>query len=100
MDVLEKIKRLQKERGWTNAQLAESAGLTPSTLSMLHKRNNQPSISTLQAICSAFGITISQFFSDSDLPLDLTPDQIRLLEQWSTLTDTQKEALLELIKSI
>ena len=85
MDVLGKIKRLQKERGWTNAQLAESAGIRPSTLFMMYKRNNQPSISTLQAICKAFGITIAQFFADSNVPLDLTPEQTVLLEYWNRL---------------
>jgi len=100
MDVLGKIKRLQDERGWNGAQLAEKAGLAPSVVSMLYKRNNQPSLHTLQAICTAFGITVAQFFSDSNVPLDLTPEQAHLLEHWNSLTDEQKEALLMLIKSI
>ena len=100
MDVLDKIKNLQKEKGWSAAQLAEKAGLTPSVVSMMYKRNNQPSLPTLQAICAAFGITIAQFFADSNIPPDLTPEQIRLLEHWNTLSDEQKEALFALIKSI
>jgi len=100
LDVLEKIKKLQKEKGWNGAQLAEKAGLTPSVVSMMYKRNNQPTISTLQAICTAFGITVAQFFADSNVPPDLTQDQIRLLEHWNALTDEQKEALFALIKSM
>ena len=100
MDVLEKIKQLQKEKGWNAAQLAEKAGLTPSVISMMYKRNNQPSIPTLQAICSAFGITVAQFFADGNAPPDLTLEQIRLLEHWNTLTDEQKEALFVLIKGL
>ena len=100
MDVLEKIKQLQKEKGWNGAQLAEKAGLSPSVISMLYKRNNQPSIPTLQAICAAFDMTVAQFFADSNLPPDLTTEQICLLEHWNTLTDGQKEALFSLIKSM
>jgi len=100
LDVLEKIKKLQKEKGWNGAQLAEKAGLTPSVVSMMYKRNNQPSIPTLQAICAAFGITVAQFFADSNVPPDLTPEQARLLEHWNSLTDEQKEALFALIKSM
>ena len=100
MDVLDKIKRLQHERGWNGKQLAEKSGLTLSTISTMYKRNNQPTISTLQALCTAFGITIAQFFADSNVPLDLTEEQTALLESWNALTDEQKAALFALIKSM
>jgi transcriptional regulator with XRE-family HTH domain len=100
LDILEKIKKLQKEKGLNNAQLAKKAGLPPTTLQGLYTRNNQPTFPTLQAICSAFGITVAQFFADSNVPPDLTPEQIRLLEQWNALNDEQKEALFALIKSM
>ena len=100
MDILEKIKKLQKEHGMNNAQLAKKANIPPTTIQGLFKRNNQPTISTLQAICTAFGITVAQFFADSNVPPDLTQDQIRLLEHWNALTDEQKEALFALIKSM
>ncbi|MCL1883800.1 MAG: helix-turn-helix transcriptional regulator [Defluviitaleaceae bacterium] len=100
MDILEKIKRLQKEQGLNNAQLAKKAGLTPSTLQGLYKRNNLPTIPTLKSICFALGITIGQFFSDSNVPLDLTDEQVSLLEHWSTLNAEQKNALLSLIKTM
>jgi len=99
MDVLEKIKWLQKQKGWNNAQLADKAGLSPSTFNMLKKRNNQPSLTTLQALCKAFGITIAQFFVDSNVPLDLTDEQARLLGYWNTLNDEQKEVIFALLKT-
>jgi transcriptional regulator with XRE-family HTH domain len=100
VDVLEKIRKLQREKGWNSAQLAEKANLTPSTLSTMFKRNNQPTIATLQSLCSAFGITIAQFFADGNVPPDLSPEQADLLERWNTLTDEQRVALIALIKSM
>jgi transcriptional regulator with XRE-family HTH domain len=100
MDVLEKIKRLQEERSWSGLRLAEMAGLSPSTISMMYMRNNQPSVPTLQAICEAFGITLSQFFSESNIPPGLTSEQKTLLKHWNRLTDDQKKAVLDLIKCI
>jgi len=100
LNVLEKIKTLQREKGWSMAQLAKKANLTPSTLSTLFQRNHLPTIPTLQAICRAFGITTSQFFADSHLPLDLTLEQTHLLEKWTRLTDKQKIALLALMESM
>jgi len=100
MDILEKVKRLQKEHGLNNAQLAKAANLPPTTIQNLYKRNNQPTFPTLQAICGAFGITVAQFFADSNVPPDLTPEQIGLLERWNTLSGEQKKALLALMKAI
>jgi transcriptional regulator with XRE-family HTH domain len=101
MDILAKIKKLQNARGWSEARLAEEAGLTPSTISSLYKRNNLPTIPTLQALCSAFGISVARFFSDGDAPPQgLSKDRAALLEHWDTLTDAQKEALLHLIKTM
>ena len=100
MDVLDKIKTLQREKGWNTARLAKEADISPSTLSALFQRNHQPTIATLQSLCKAFEITVSQFFTDSHLPLDLTPEQARLLEKWNGLTDSQKDATFALIKSI
>jgi transcriptional regulator with XRE-family HTH domain len=99
MDILDKIKKLQNERGWSEARLAEEAGLTPSTISSLYKRGNLPTIPTLQALCAAFGITVARFFSDG-APRGLSEDRAALLEHWDTLTDAQKEALLNLIKTM
>ena len=100
MDILEKVKKLQKEKGLNNAQLAKQAGLPPTTIQNLYKRSNQPTFPTLQALCKAFGITVAQFFAEGNVPPDLTPEQIRLLEHWNTLTNEQKEALLTLIESM
>jgi len=100
LDSLEKIRKLLKERNWSVYKLSKESGIPQSTLSNLFTRNNSPSISTLEDICKGFGITIAQFFSDSNVPLDLTPEQAHLLEHWNSLTDEQKKALIALIKSM
>ena len=55
-----------------------------------------PSISTLEAICDGFGITMSQFFTDGDLTV-LTPEQKELFDKWVALTPEQKSAVYGLI---
>lgn len=64
----------------------------------MFKKNNQPTIPTLETICGAFGITLSQFFADGNLPVDLTGEQREMLEGFNMLTADKKRALLELIK--
>jgi transcriptional regulator with XRE-family HTH domain len=66
MEVLEKIEKLRKEKGWSINYLAMESGLTQSTLNNLYSRNTEPKISTLRAICGAFGITLSEFFKEEE----------------------------------
>ena len=98
MDIIKHIKDLMDERGWTNYRLGKEAGLSQSTITNLF--NNAPTIPTLEAVCRAFGITLSQFFSEGNTPAELTEEQRTLFAAWSTLNDGQKEALLLLMKRI
>lgn len=66
MNILEKIDRLRKARGWSVNNLAMEAMLTQSTVNNLYMRNSEPKISTLRAICNAFGITLSEFFAEEE----------------------------------
>ena len=93
MDVLSRIKTLMEARGWIAYRLASEAGLTESTIQNLFRRNGIPTLPTLEAVCSAFGITLSQFFADDDM-VECTP----LMEAWTPLTQEQKEAYLKLME--
>ena len=97
LDVLSRIKTLMEARGWTAYRLASEAGLTESTIQNLFRRNGIPTLPTLEAVCSAFGITLSQFFADDDM-MECTPEIKRLMEAWTPLTQEQKEAYLKLME--
>ena len=100
MNAQKRIRELLDERGWSEYHLAKVSGLAQSTITNMFKRNNAPTLPTLEAICAAMGITLSQFFSDGADPAALTAEQATLISKWSTLTDDQKEALLRLIDTI
>ncbi len=94
MDVLEKIDKLRKERGWSVNYLAMEAELTQSTLNNLYTRKTEPKISTLRSICKAFGITLAEFFNDEETADD------ELIRRVKGLSDENKSALLQLLKNI
>lgn len=96
MDVHQRLRHLLTERGWTEYKLSKSCGLSESTLSNIFRRNTMPSITTLEAICSGFGITLSQFFADGDM-VELTPDLKELFLKWVNLTPEQKAAVYSMI---
>lgn len=91
MNALKRIEQLRDERNWTNYRLAKEADISDTTLNNLFKRNNNPSIHTLEAICKAFGITLSQFFTENDEIVSLTNEQKALLDNWNKLSRTQKQ---------
>ena len=100
MDVLEKITQLRQERHWTEYQLAERSGLTQSTISSWYRKNMLPSISSLNKICDAYGITLSQFFLEEEKTVQLNERQLRLLEYASKLEPEQFESLISFLKTL
>ena len=55
---------------------------------------------TLEAVCRAFGITLAQFFADEVDPAQLTDEQRTLFARWSSLTERQKNLLLDLMETM
>lgn len=98
MDILGRLTELKQQRGWSDYKIAKEAGLSPNTVSNIYRRNNVPNLVTLEAICSAFGITMAQFFADGNL-IEVTPEQRSLFDKWSTLTEEQKAAIWQIIKT-
>lgn len=96
-DILAVITAYRQERGWTEYQLAERSGLPQSTISSWYRKNMVPTIPSLEKICTAFGITLSQLFAEEDTPVSLTKAQKKLLERWSRLSKEQQEAVFSLI---
>ena len=96
-DILKTITAYREERGWTEYQLAEHSGLPQSTISSWYRKNMIPTLPSLEKICAAFGITLSQLFAEGDSPVTLTESQKRLLERWARLDEEQQAVIFALI---
>jgi len=95
LNVNERIKELAKTRGWSQYRLVQETGLPQSTISNMFSRDTVPSIATLESICAAFGISLSQFFAEGNF-VALTPEQEEVLGKWTLLTAEQKRVCLDL----
>lgn len=101
MDVLARITALRTGRNWSEYQLAERSGLTQSTISSWYRKNMMPSIPSLEHICNAFDITLSQFFLEDDKQaVLLNEQQIRLINTTNKLTKEQFDSLLLFLDSL
>lgn len=99
LDTLERIRNLLNERSWTEYKLAKESGLPQSTISTLFRRNNLPSIPTLEAICNGLGITMSQFFAEREL-VELTEEQRAFFNDWAVLSPEDKLLVEQLVKKL
>ena len=100
MNVLEKVKRLQEERGWSTYKLAYEAGLTQSTLSNMFARGTCPTVDTLEKICEAFGISLAEFFEGDEGKTHVTKEELELLNKYRALTDKEKDAVKSMINAL
>lgn len=100
-DVLSRIEVLMKEREWSLYMLAKQSEIPYSSLSSLFKKNNQPTISTLEKICNGFHITLEEFFSYvppyRDETSSLSKDELSLLENYRSLNRKDKKLLSQFI---
>ena len=101
MNVLERIRNLRIERGWSEYLLAEKSGLTQSTISAWFRTNTLPTIPSLEKICSAFNISLSQFFMENDnYNIVLTEKQFQLLHQFNKLSSEQQDSLIQFLEKL
>ena len=98
MDVHARLRKLLKMYGWSEYRLAKKCGLSESTISNIFRRGTYPTIPTLELICDAFGITLSDFFAEEGT-VEMTPEMERIVVEWLVLTPKQKEAVLTMIQS-
>ena len=99
MDTKARLRFLMEERGWTIYRLAKESDVAWTTIRNMFARNTEPSITTLEALCKGLGITLVQFF-DIENAMGLSPDQQKLMQQWSQLNDKDKHLITELIGSL
>ena len=96
-DILSTITKHRQSRGWTEYQLAERSGLPQSTISSWYRKNLIPTIPSLEKICRAFGITLSQLLADDASEVVLTDCQKELLSRWARLNEKQQKVIFDLI---
>lgn len=95
-----RIKQLQLQRNWSVYHLALESGISAATILNWFNRKATPSINLLEKICNAFGITLAQFFNESDDVIELTEQDKELLREWVLLHAAEKDAILNLIKTM
>lgn len=99
-NVLRKIEAEKEKRGWNDYQLAQNAEINQSIISTWKKRSIEPSLASIEMLCTAFGITLSEFFSEDEGPVVLTSEQKETLDLWNGFLPEQRKAITDLLKAM
>lgn len=91
MDVIEKLNFLKEQRHWTNYRIAKEINLPQSTVENIFRRKTNPRIDTLEILCKAFGLTLSQLFVEDECSSYLNDSQVEIINLWIHWTKKKKK---------
>lgn len=101
MDVVDHIIELAKMRNWTKYRLSIEADLPITTIANIYYRGSIPSIYTLEHICKAFHMTLSEFFTENEMSATLlTEENLRLVSYYQALNEAQQRQVLQLMQDM
>ncbi len=90
--VIDRIKELCCEYSWSYYRLAKESGIAYSTLSTMFRKTGTPSVETIEKICNAFGIPLSQFFLEIEEQCPSDRRRAAYLRCWEKLTPENQSA--------
>lgn len=100
--VSENIKKLRKEKGWTQVRLSMEAHVSQQAISFIESGRNEPSAEMIRALSKALGVTSAEIIGDSvsDENSTFTQVEIRLLRILDQLNEAGQDFLLSQAESI
>jgi len=61
-----KLRTVREERGLSQRELAQRAGVSTNAISLIERDENSPSVSTLQSLAAALSVKMSYFFDEHE----------------------------------
>jgi transcriptional regulator with XRE-family HTH domain len=95
-----RLSELCKKHGYTKYRLAQLTGMSQTALGKILSQTSVPTVTTLEKMCDAFGISLAQFFAEEGVHPDLTQEEKEILEVWSSLDRREKEILISFIRTL
>ena len=99
----QKMQQLMKNRGWKKYRLAEEMGVSPSTLQYVFKRDRFPKFETIEKMCSAFDMTIPEFFLEDRVvgkKAGETQTLEIIIEFVKQMPDAQQRRVLNIVQAL
>ena len=88
---MKNLKRIRAARGWSQATLAEAAGVKQATISRIESGTNNPSLAVADQIAKALGVSTVELFGIPEL-------EQRFLEAFRAATPERRAVVVATIK--
>ena len=88
------IKDLCKKRHVSKYRLAQLTGIAQSSLGRIVANESTPSLQTLEKICSALDVTLSQFFQNEK------ENHLSDMEIWNDLSADEQAVVLAMLRGL
>ena len=102
-DIIARIDQLQSERHMSDYDITKRGNLSTGCMSKLRGKGNFPRLDTLQKICEALEVSLSEFFNMSSKARNgefLTEYELRLVSYSRLIDKNQKERLMAYAEGI
>ena len=103
MDIGKKIKSIREAKGMTAKQVISAVDMGAPMYSRIENGVNEPSLTTLEKINKALGVSLSDFFDTDDKLADVNSydasvmEKIKLVEE---LNDEEKKIVFSLVDAL
>ena len=98
MDIVRKIDEIRVKKGWSFYKLSQESGLSQQTFTKWIDGTSLPSLTAINSICDAFGISLSTFFADENL-IEVNEDTKNLIDNWNYLSKEEKDSILKIMEN-
>lgn len=104
MEFSERLKQLRKEKDFTQEELANKLGITAGAVGLYEQGRREPDNSTVKKLAQMFDVSTDYLLGmESIIKYDGENDDdftYALYQETKNLTDTQKEALLNMARAL
>lgn len=97
--IADKINTLCEKRDVSKYRLSQLSGISQSSLGRIMSGESLPSVITLEKICIALDVTLSQFFREENKE-DLTAPQKEILEIWGNLSNAEQDVVIAMLRGL
>lgn len=98
MELAKRLKSVRAKKEFSVYKLSKLSGVSSTYIHEIEQGKKQPTVEIVFRICSALGITLSEFFSDE--PSDMPPELIRITNAARELTPKQRKALQQFLDTL